>query len=78
MMFHCTGLIRLFTVLQYISCSLVISESVRMLSGRQEIRYTHLTNTAFSAFTIMAIPWPAKALFRTTGFTVSAAFLITR
>lgn len=49
-----------------------------MLSGRQEIRYTHLTNTAFSAFTIMAIPRPAKALFRTTGFTVSAAFLVTR
>lgn len=76
MMLLCTGLIRLVTVLEYISCSLVILQDVRKLPEKREVRCARLTKISFSAFIIMAIPWPAKTLFRSTAYAVPAAFLV--
>lgn len=81
MVLHCIGLIRLVRVVKYIRCSLVISENVGRLPGRQEIIRTHLTKSAFSAFIIMAVHWPTfvtLALFRFTASAFPAAFLVMR
>lgn len=76
MTLHPSVLIRPVIVLEYISWSLGFQKHVRKLSGRQEIRCTRLTRTAFSAFIFMAILWLAKALFRSTAFAVLSAFLV--